>query len=90
MTLQELKGLISRKSGIAQGEVSVVLNAYAEIITENAINGTETPIPGVGKLKVTELAARKGRNPSTGETIQIPATKALRVSVSKNLKDRLK
>ena len=48
------------------------------------------PLPGVGKLKVKATAARKGRNPKTGESINIPAGQRVTFSPSKELKEAMK
>ena len=58
-------------------------------ITDAAASGNEVSISGFGKYKVKESAAREGRNPSTGETIQIAASKKLSFTPAKAVKDRL-
>ncbi|WP_298967081.1 HU family DNA-binding protein [uncultured Roseibium sp.] len=69
-------------------ELSHADSIFAEI-TKAAMNGTETNLTGFGKFKVKETAARQGRNPATGETIQIAASKKLTFAPAKALKDAL-
>jgi len=63
------------------------LDALAEVVQEVLQQGGEVTIPGLGKLTVKESAARKGRNPATGDTIDIPAKKSPKFSAAKALKD---
>ena len=69
----------------AKGLVEAVFAAMAEA----AKNGDEVSIPGFGKFKVAAREARTGRNPATGATIQIAASKKLAFSPAKQLKDAL-
>lgn len=52
-------------------------------------NGAETNVPGFGKFKVKETPAREGRNPGTGETIKIAASRKLTFASAKAVKDAL-
>lgn len=65
------------------------LSAVCEIIGAALIEGGEVTLPGVGKLKTDTRAARAGRNPATGETIQIPAKTVIKFVPAKLLKDAL-
>lgn len=58
-------------------------------IAEAAKNGVETNVPGFGKFKVKETPAREGRNPATGATIKIAASKKLTFTPAKAVKDAL-
>ena len=65
---------------------------YDEIfsqIGEALAAGDKVSVPNFGTFMVSERAARQGRNPATGATIQIAASKTARFKASKNLKDRL-
>ncbi|AAU90945.1 MULTISPECIES: HU family DNA-binding protein [Methylococcus] len=66
-----------------------VLIALANVAQEALANGDEVTIPGVAKLTVKERAARTGRNPQTGETVEIPAKRVARASFVKALKERV-
>ena len=67
---------------------SAVKTLYA-VVRAALASGHEVRLPGVGVLKVTVAAARKGRNPQTGEAIEIPAHNRLRFSLAGELKDLL-
>lgn len=74
---------------MATSDVTRVLNAYGDVAAAELLGGGEVPIPGVGKLVTAERAARKGRNPQTGEEIIIPARKAIAFRPTKDLKAAL-
>lgn len=61
----------------------------AQEISDMLARGEDVNIPGVGKLSVIQKAARMGRNPMTGEPVEISARKVLKLSMSKAMKDRL-
>ncbi len=61
----------------------------AEGIAQDLLRVGSCNIPGIGKLKVVERKARKGRNPTTGEPMDIPAKKVVRLSPSSTITDRL-
>lgn len=72
-------------------DVKAMLAALSAIIEEELLGGGEVPLGSkVGRLKVRESAERQGRNPRTGETITIPATRKVIFSPAKELKDALK
>lgn len=62
---------------------------YAQAIIDDLAAGKDFSIPGVGKIKVVERAARQTRNPRTGEVISIPARKTAKLSVSSTLREKL-
>lgn len=64
-----------------------VLDALGHVVAEQLAKGEEISLPGIGKLTVKEVAARKGRNPATGEEIDIPAKRKPAFSAAKALKD---
>ena len=64
-----------------------VVDMFITGISEALITGEEVSISGFGKFSVTERAARMGINPSTGDTIQIAASKSVKFKVGKALKD---
>lgn len=82
-----IKAVCSKLDGATQKDIDAVIGSLSEVITEELQAGGEVTIPGVGKLTVVERAARAGRNPATGETIQIPASKAPKFKAVKALKD---
>jgi DNA-binding protein HU-beta len=66
-----------------------LVDAVFAAITDAAKKGEEVSLPGFGKFKVQAKPARTGRNPSTGATIQIAASKKLSFQAAKALKDAL-
>ena len=63
------------------------LDAIVSVITEALVAGEDVKISGFGTFSVAERAAREGRNPATGEAIQIAASKSPKFKAAKALKD---
>ncbi len=76
---------LSEKTGLTKKQVGQVVEELAMLAYKEARNGFT--FPGVGKLVVVDRKARLGRNPATGETIQIPAKRALKFRIAKQAKD---
>lgn len=89
MNQSELILKTAQLSGVSKKDVETVLKAASDAITGELSEGGEATLPGLGKLTVKERAAREGRNPKTGETIEIAARKAPHFSAAKALKDAL-
>lgn len=70
--------------------VENTFNAMCAVMAAELLGGGEISLPGVGKLKVKEAAARPGRNPKTGETLTIPAHKKVVFTACKELKEAMK
>ena len=87
MNKKELIKTISEKLGTTQKAAGEMLDAVTTVITDALVNGTEVKISGFGTFSVAERAAREGRNPATGETIQIAASKSPKFKAAKDLKD---
>ena len=85
MTKAQIVAAIADKVGVSKKESATMLDALAQLAYGEARKGFT--IPGIGKLVVVDRKARLGRNPKTGETIQIPAKKALKFRVSKAAKE---
>ena len=74
-------------TGTSKAVIKFVLDAAGEIAQEELGTEGEVTLPGIGKLSVKSRAARKGRNPSNGNEIDIPAKKVPHFSAAKVLKD---
>lgn len=75
-------------TGVSKKDVEDVLKTAGIVITAALVfGGGEATLPGLGKLSVTARAARTGRNPASGEPMQIPAKKVPHFSAAKALKD---
>lgn len=80
---------VAQKAGLTKAAAEKAINAYNETVADALANGEEVAILGFGSFKVAERSAREGRNPATGETIQIPATKVAKFVPGKKLKDAI-
>lgn len=89
MNKAELTRVIAEKAGATLSAAGDCLNAVLDAISEALVEGQEVSIPGFGTFKVAERAARTCRNPKTGETIEVAASKAINFKVSKALNDKL-
>ncbi|MDP9252991.1 MAG: HU family DNA-binding protein [Chloroflexota bacterium] len=76
---------LSEKTQLTKKQVGLVLEELAALAYKEARNGFT--FPGVGKLVIVDRKARIGRNPATGETIQIPAKRVLKFRIAKQAKD---
>lgn len=81
---------IADKTGFTQKDVTVIVEAMIETVTETMVAGEDVKISGLGKFSVSERAAREGRNPQTGEAIEIGASKSVRFKASSTLKNAVK
>lgn len=89
MNNSDLADAIAGELGLTKADARKAVDAVFSAIATAAAAGDEIALNGFGKFKVKESAAREGRNPATGETIQIAASKKLGFSPAKAVKDRL-
>jgi len=75
--------------GLTKKAAGEAFEAAVESISKALRKGDRVQIPGFGSFAVSKRAARKGRNPKTGATIQIKASKNVRFKAGKELKDSL-
>ena len=87
MTKNELIDVIASKSGLTKADSQKALNAVMESIAGELKRGGNVQLVGFGTFSVDERAAREGRNPATGEKMQIPAKKVAKWKPSKGLID---
>lgn len=90
MNKKALVDKVASKTGQTKKVSEIVIDALFETIQEGLANGEEIAIQGFGKFLVRERAARKGRNPQTGEEVLIPAVKVPAFKAGKILKDAVK
>ena len=76
MNKKMLIDVVSEKLGTTKKDAGAALDAIVEAIIEAVAEGQEVSISGFGKFGVSERAEREGRNPATGESIVIPASKS--------------
>nr|WP_256434845.1 HU family DNA-binding protein [Kaistia sp. 32K] len=89
MNKAQLISAIAEQTGLPKTHVTHVIEAQAELVASTLRDANEVTLFGIGKLKPVEKAARQGRNPLTGDPVQIPARTAVKFVVSKALKDSL-
>ncbi len=82
----DLVAAIAADSGQSQAAVSGVLDSLFAILAKSVGEGTKVSIPGWLSVERTHRAAREGRNPATGATIQIPAGYGVKLSAGSKLK----
>ncbi|HZK46368.1 MAG TPA: HU family DNA-binding protein [Atopostipes sp.] len=81
---------VASKSGLTKKDATAAVEALFEVVTETLASGERVQVIGFGSFEVRDRAARKGRNPQTGEEIEIPATKVPAFKAGKGLKDSVK
>lgn len=89
MNNSDLADKLATDSGLSKTDARKTVDSLFAAIAEAAAGGEEISLNGFGKFKVKETAAREGRNPATGETIQIAAAKKLTFAPAKAVKDKL-
>ncbi len=85
----ELARAVADDTGLTSGQAKEAIEATLERIENALMNGDEVSLSGFGKFAISERSARQGRNPQTGETIEIKASKAPRFQPSAPLKAAL-
>jgi len=92
MTRSQLIAEIAERADVSRATVHRVLDAFATVAAEELAGDPPGEVPlgrKLGRLVVVERAARKGRNPQTGEAIEIPARKVVRFRESRTLREAL-
>ncbi len=90
MTKADLVSRIKDAASLSAVESTAFCNAFLDVVTAELAAGNEVPLPGFGKFGVKARPARKGRNPRTGEPMDIPARRTVRFTPTKALRDALK
>lgn len=86
MTKAEFIDQVADRAGLSKKDASEAVDAVLETIGDALRRGSDVVFSGFGKFSVSERAAREGRNPATGEKIQIAATKVPKFSAGAALK----
>ncbi|MBA5729363.1 HU family DNA-binding protein [Aerococcaceae bacterium INB8] len=81
---------VTEKTNLTKKDVTAAVEALFETIEETLASGDKVQVIGFGTFEVRDRAARKGRNPQTGEEIQIPASKVPGFKAGKALKEAVK
>ncbi len=90
MTRTELIDALATRTNTEKRDAKQFLEGLTGIVEDTIRAGGEVPLKGLGKFKVQNRKARVGRNPLTGEEIQIPAKTVVKFTVAKALKELIK
>lgn len=87
VTLKQLAPDLATGHGLTKKQIEEVLNSLVEVVTTRLKAGDKVRMTGLGILQVRARPARTGRNPGTGQAIEIKASKKIAFSAAKELKD---
>ncbi len=90
MAKKEIVAYVAEKAKLSKKDAEAAVNAVFEGITEALKTNGKIQLVGFGSFEVKERAKRMGKNPATGETIEIPASKVLSFKAGKSLKEAIK
>ena len=89
MNKAELISAVAQQSGLTKKDSEAAIDAFVSVVGESLVKGEKVVLVGFGTFERRDRAARKGRNPQTKETIDIPASKAPIFKAGKALKDKV-
>ena len=89
MNKTELVVAMAEKTELSKKDAEKALNAFTSIVTAELKKGNSVQLVGFGTFEVSERPEREGRNPRTGETMKIAASKAPKFKAGKALKDMI-
>ena len=89
MNTAELVAAMAAKTELSKKDAEAALKAFTEVVSEELKKGNKIQLVGFGTFEVSERAAREGRNPQTGATMKIAASKAPKFKAGKALKDEI-
>ncbi|WP_432523509.1 HU family DNA-binding protein [Kineococcus sp. SYSU DK006] len=86
MNRSELVTAVAERSGLTQTDADAVLSAFGDVLVEAVAKGEPVKLPGLMTVERVERAARTGRNPRTGETLEIAASFGAKLTAGSKLK----
>ena len=89
MNRTELVAAMAEKTQLSKKDADLALKAFIDVVSEEMQKGEKVQLVGFGTFEVSERAAREGRNPQTGETMTIAASKSPKFKAGKALKDMM-
>ncbi len=89
MNKTELVAAMAEQTNLSKKDAEAALKAFIDVVSEELKKGEKVQLVGFGTFEVSERAARKGRNPQTGETMEIKASKTPKFKAGKALKDMM-
>ena len=87
MNKTELIAAVAEKAELSKKDAEKAVKAFTDVVFEELVNGGKIQLVGFGTFEVSERAAREGRNPKSGEVMNIPASKTPKFKAGKALKD---
>ena len=87
MNKTELIAAVAEKAELSKKDAEKAVKAFTDVVSEELVNGGKIQLVGFGTFEVSERAAREGRNPKSGEVMNIPASKTPKFKAVKALKD---
>ena len=87
MNKTELVAAMAEQTNLSKKDAEAALKAFIDVVSEELVNGGKIQLVGFGTFEVSERAAREGRNPKSGEVMNIPASKTPKFKAGKALKD---
>ena len=87
MNKTELVAAVAEQTGLSKKDAEAAVKAFTDVVAEALKAGDKIQLVGFGTFEVSERAAREGRNPRTGETMTIEASKTPKFKAGKALKD---
>ena len=89
MNKTELVAAMAEQTNLSKKDAEAALKAFIDVVSEELKKGEKVQLVGFGTFEVSERAAREGRNPQTGETMDIKASKTPKFKAGKALKDMM-
>ena len=89
MNKTELIAVVAEKAELSKKDAEKAIKAFTDAVSEELVKGGKIQLVGFGTFEVAERAAREGRNPRTGETMTIAASKTPKFKPGKALKDEI-
>ena len=89
MNKTELVAAMAEQTNLSKKDAEAALKAFIDVVSEELKKGEKVQLVGFGTFEVSERAAREGRNPQTGETLEIKASKTPKFKAGKALKDMM-
>lgn len=89
MNRTEFVAAIAENAEISKKDAEKAVKAFIDVVAEELKKGEKVQLVGFGTFEVSERAAREGRNPQTGETMEIKASKTPKFKAGKALKDMM-
>ena len=89
MNKTELVAAMAEQTNLSKKDAEAALKAFIDVVSEELKKGEKVQLVGFGTFEVSERAAREGRNPQTGETMEIKDSKTPKFKAGKALKDMM-